>query len=124
MKHNTPPADKPKFKDIDHDNLQALLDAAVPPRTTGGTTVRSRRSKERVSGVKFNDGRRLRSTGRDKQYNTNVTPDLFERVADMLDRFDLTKAEFTELALKAGIALLKSGGVEALQGAGGNSDDE
>lgn len=111
---------KPRMKQIDHDDLQALFDAA-PARKTSGATVRSRRAREKPS-IKSTDGRRLRSKGRDKQFNTNVTPDLFERMGDACERFDLTKAEFTELAFNAAIAMLKSGGVEALQGAGGAED--
>jgi hypothetical protein len=111
-----------RIKDIPHDDLQALFDNAAP-RTAGGTTVRSRRSKERRR-FKSNDGRRMRSKGRDKQYRTDVTTDLSERVDDMLDRYDLTKADFTEMALEAAIVLLKSGGIEALQQQAEGSDDK
>jgi hypothetical protein len=103
---------KPKIKSIDHSDLQALFDAA--PRTTGGGTVRGRKKGERPPPVKSTDGRRLRTKGRDKQFNTNVTPDLFDRMSDACERFDLTKAEFTELAFNAAIAALKAGGVAAL----------
>ena len=118
MKNTSQSAAQPKIKQIDHDDLQALYDSASPPRATGGTTMRSRKAKERP-GVKSTDGRRRRSKGRDRQFNTNLTPDMFERMADMCERFDLTKAEFTELAFKAAMALLKLGGVSAQQGAGG-----
>jgi hypothetical protein len=123
MRNNSQSVAQPKIKQIDHDDLQALYDSASPPRATGGTTVRSRKAKER-SGVKSTDGRRHKTKGRDKQFNTNLTPDMFERMADMCERFDLTKAEFTELAFRAAMTLLKSGGLGALQDAGGEGDAE
>ena len=97
----------PKIKPIDHGDLRALLEQA--PRQTGGTTVRSRRSRERTP-VKSTDGRRRKSTGRDKQFNTNITPELFECVTDACERFDLTKAEFTERAFLLFIETLRGKG--------------
>ena len=104
----------PKIKPLDHGDLRALLDQA--PRQTSGTTVRSRRSRERTP-LKSTDGRRRKSTGRDKQFNVNVTPDLFEVVTDMCERHDLTKSEFTERAFRAFIETLRAG-----KGNGGASD--
>jgi hypothetical protein len=85
----------PKIKPIDHGDLQALLQHA--PRHTQGTTVRSRRARERPP-VKSSDGRKRRTTNRTKQLNTNVTEEIFEMVSDLCERHDLTKAEFTERA--------------------------
>jgi hypothetical protein len=97
----------PKIKPLDHGDLAALLHQA-PGRQTSGTTVRSRRSRERAP-LKSTDGRRRKSTGRDKQFNVNVTPDLFEMVTDMCERHDLTKAEFTERAFLQFIETLRGG---------------
>lgn len=108
---------QPKIKPIRHDQLTALLDAG--PRRTEGTTVQSRKRKEKAPLVKASDGRRLKSKGRDKQFNTNVTPDLNDNVADFCDRFGITKADFTEFAFRAAIALLQSSGVEGLKAAAG-----
>ena len=94
----------PKIKPIDHGDLRALLEQA--PRQTTGTTVRSRRSRERAP-LKSTDGRRRKSTNRDRQFNTNVTSDLFEMVTDACERHDLTKAEFVERAFLQFIDTLK-----------------
>jgi hypothetical protein len=96
----------PKIKPLDHGDLRALLSQA--PRQTSGTTVRSRRSRERAP-VKSTHGRRRRSTGRDKQFNVNVTPELFETVTDMCERHDLTKSEFTERAFMQFVETLRAG---------------
>lgn len=96
-----------RIKPIDHGDLRALLEQA--PRQTAGTTVRSRRSRER-SPLKSTDGRRRKSTNRDRQFNTNVTSDLFEMVADACERHDLTKAEFVERAFLQFIETLRAKG--------------
>jgi hypothetical protein len=96
----------PKIKPIDHGDLRALLDQA--PRQTSGTTVRSRRSRERAP-LKSTDGRRRKSTNRDRQFNVNVTSDLFETVSDLCERHDLTKAEWTERAFLLFAETLKGG---------------
>jgi hypothetical protein len=96
----------PKIKPIDHGDLRALLEQA--PRETPGTTVRSRRSRERMP-VKSTDGRRRKVTNRDRQFNTNITSDLFETVSDLCERHDLTKAEFTERAFLLFAVTLKGG---------------
>jgi hypothetical protein len=85
----------PKIKPLGHGDLRALLNQA--PRQTSGTTVRSRRSRVRAP-LKSTDGRRRKTTNRDRQFNTNLTSELFEMVADACERHDLTKAEFVERA--------------------------
>jgi len=97
----------PKIKPIDHGDLRALLEQA--PRQTAGATVRSRRSRERTP-VKSTDGRRRKSTNRDRQFNTNVTSEVFEMVADACERHDLTKAEFVERAFLQFIETLRGKG--------------
>ena len=77
--------------------------------------MRSRRSRERAP-VKSTDGRRRRSTGRDKQYNVNMTSDLFELVADMCERHDLTKSEFTERAFMQFIETLRGDKADGVAG--------
>jgi hypothetical protein len=97
----------PRIKALDHGDLRALLEQA--PRQTSGTTVRSRRRAERAP-LKSTDRRRKSERARrDKQFNTNVTTDLFETVADVCERHDLTKAEFTERAFLAYIEKLRGG---------------
>ena len=96
----------PKIKPLDHGDLRALLSQA--PRQTSGATVRSRRAQERAP-VKSTDGRRRKSTGRDKQFNVNVTRELFETVSDMCERHDLTKSEFTERAFMQFVETLRGG---------------
>jgi hypothetical protein len=96
----------PKIKPIDHGDLRALLDQA--PRQTSGATVRSRRARERTP-LKSTDGRRRKVTNRDRQFNTNITSDLFETVSDLCERHDLTKAEFTERAFLLFAESLKGG---------------
>jgi hypothetical protein len=83
-----------------------LLEQA--PRETSGTTVRSRRSRERTP-LKSTDGRRRKVTNRDRQFNTNMTSDLFETVSDLCERYDLTKAEFTQRAFLLFAESLKGG---------------
>jgi hypothetical protein len=96
----------PKIKPLNHGDLSALLNQA-PGRQTSGSTVRSRRSRERAP-LKPTD-RRRKSSGRDKQFNVNVTPDLFEMVTDMCDRHGLTKPAFTERAFLLFIDTLRKG---------------
>jgi hypothetical protein len=97
----------PKIKPLDHGDLRALLDQA--PRQTSGTTVRSRRSREKAP-VKSSDGRRRKTTNRTRQFNTNITDDLFEMVHDLCEREGLTKAEFTERAFMKFAESLKGSG--------------
>jgi hypothetical protein len=105
---------QPKIKPvIDHGDLQALWHQA--PRHTGGTTVRSRRTRERGA-IKSTDGRRRRSTNRDRQFNTNVTDEIFDMVSDLCERFDLTKAEFVERAFTRFAEALKSGKADEVDG--------
>jgi hypothetical protein len=101
----------PKIKPLDHGDLAALLNQA--PRQASGTTVRSRRSRERAP-LSSTDGRRRRTTGRDKQFNVKVRPDIFEIVADMCERHDLTKSEFTERAFLQFIETLRGGKGDAV----------
>jgi hypothetical protein len=96
----------PKIKPLDHGDLRALLNQA--PRQTAGTTVRSRRSRERAP-LKSNDGRRRKTTNRTKQFNVGVTEEMFEMVSDLCERHDLTKAEFTERAFLLFAETLKGG---------------
>jgi hypothetical protein len=95
-----------RIKPLNHGDLTALLNQA--PRQASGTTVRSRRSRERAP-LRSTDGRRRRSTGRDKQFNVKVRPDIFEIVADMCERYDLTKSEFTERAFLRFVDTLREG---------------
>lgn len=95
-----------KIRPLDHGDLRALVDQA--PRQTSGTTVRSRRSRERTP-IKSTDGRRRKSTNRDRQFNTNVTEEVFQMVSDLCDRFDLTKTEFVERAFLQFAEALKAG---------------
>jgi hypothetical protein len=94
----------PKIKPIDHGDLRALLEQA--PRQAAGTTVRSRRARERPP-VKSTDGRRRRSTGRTKQFNVGITEEVFEMIADTCQRYDLTNREFAERAFLHFIEALK-----------------
>jgi hypothetical protein len=94
----------PRIKPIDHGDLQALLQQA--PRHTQGTTVRSRRARERAP-VKSSDGRRRKVTGRTKQFNVGVTEEVFELVADACARHDLTHREFAERAFLQFIETLR-----------------
>jgi hypothetical protein len=95
---------QPKIK-LNHVDLRALLQQA--PRQTSGTTVRSRRSRERAP-LKPTD-RRRKSSGRDTQFNVNMERALFETVTDMCDRHGLTKPEFTERAFLLFIKTLQGG---------------
>jgi hypothetical protein len=91
---------------VNHNDLMALYDAH--PRKTGGTTVRSRRAGEKRP-LSSTDGRRQRPKKRDKQFNTNVTQEVWDLVEDLIERHDLTKAEFTERAFLHFAEALKAG---------------
>lgn len=87
-----------------HTNLASILDGVMAHqdgepsseerRTTGG---RRRKEKKRLSKT---DGRVRRGLGRNRQWNTNVTQELIDMAEDECDRFDLTKAEWTERAFR------------------------
>jgi hypothetical protein len=96
-----------RVKITNHNDLNDLYDAHTP-RKTGGTTVRSRRAKEKRP-LSSTDGRVQRTTRRDKQFNTNVTQEVFDLVDDLCQRFDLTKAAFTERAFLHFAEALKAG---------------
>jgi hypothetical protein len=101
----TEPAVRVRVKVTDHNDLTALHQT---PRKTGGTTVRSRRTKEKRP-LSSTDGRLTRTTRRDKQFNMMVTQEVFDLVEDMCLRFDLTKTTYTERALLHFAEVLKAG---------------
>jgi hypothetical protein len=98
-----------KIKAADHATLTALYDAA-PPRETPGVTVGQRKAMAR-KGIRSTDRRGKKTGARRRQYNTNVTDEIWELVDELLDEFDLTKAEFTERAIRRYAAALKAGDV-------------
>jgi hypothetical protein len=73
-----------------------------------GSTVRAREqaAKRPARGT----DRRFKADRRDRQYNTNVTTEIFDLVASLMDEFDLTKAELTERAIRLYSEHLRSGG--------------
>lgn len=89
-----------------HTTFMGLYEGAEQ-RQTRGSTVRDRRKRERPP-ISSTDGRRRRGLGRDMQFNTNVTPDLFDSISDACARFDLTKAEFMERSARAYIDQLEA----------------
>lgn len=97
--------DEAKVK-VNHNDLAALFAGA--PRKAAGRTSSDRRAAERKK-ISSTDGRVLRRMGRDRQYNTRVTDEVADLVEELCDRFDLTKAELTERAIKAYAEHLKSG---------------
>ena len=102
----------PKFNVSQHD-LQALY--AHGPRKSEGSTVSSRRKRERTP-ISSSDGRRRKTTGRNRQFNVVASQDLIDLVADTCERHDLTKAEFIERAVRAYVEALKRGGADAARG--------
>lgn len=88
-----------------HDDMEALVDVK---RVSLGGTVQSRHEAARKP-IKASD-RRFKLDKRDKQYNTNVTSELFDEVAAAMEAHDLTKAELTERALRMYLDHLASGG--------------
>jgi hypothetical protein len=97
-----------KIKRPENELLMELYDHG--PRETGGATVRQRRSAAGKKPVKSTD-RRRRGDARSKQYNTNVTQELWDVVERLLSVHDLTKAEFTERAIRHYAEHLKKFGV-------------
>ena len=73
--------------------------------TTGG---RRRKEKKRLSST---DGRVRRGLGRDRQWNVGATQDLLDYGEDLCERFDLTKAELTERAIRQYGKALEDGDV-------------
>jgi hypothetical protein len=99
-----------KIKEPDHEMLTALYEHGE--RQTPGTTVRQRRGAAGKKPVRSTDRRYKRGAARSKQYATNVTQEIFDLVDDLLDKHDLTKAEFTERAILYYAAALKAGTVD------------
>ena len=64
-----------------------------------GATVKARRQAAGKKPVRGTDRRFKHAAARSKQYNTNVTEEIHELVARLMDQHDLTKAEFTERAI-------------------------
>ncbi len=87
-----------KVKRPDHDDLASLHEHG--PRETHGGTVHQRRGAAGRKPVRGTDRRKKSSGKREKQYNTNVTKEVWDLVARLLNIHDLTKAEFTERAIR------------------------
>ena len=96
-----------EVKVISHGSLDGLYEAA-PRKSAAQTSVR-RGAKEKRK-LSSTDGRVLRRMNRDRQYNTRITEELADLVEEMCDRYDLTKAELTERALRHYADYRKQGG--------------
>jgi len=103
-----------------HADLSALLgDAAADdrpqtpaaPGLTGRRSTGGRRRKEKKQ-LSSTDGRRLRGMGRGRQWPAKVTQELWDMADDACERFDLTKAELTERAVRYYIGALERGDAE------------
>lgn len=92
-----------------HDDLADLYEQKST-RSTAGTTVKSRRDLAGKKPPKGTDRRFKHGEARSRQYNTNVTQEIHDLVADLLDEFDLTKAEFTERAIRLYAESLRKNG--------------
>ena len=90
-------------------DLMALYgeDDAQP---VAGSTVKARKAAAGKKPVRGTDRRFKHGAARNKQYNTNVTEEIFDLVARLMDQHDLTKAEFTERAIRHYAEHLKKGG--------------
>ena len=98
-----------------HADLTALI-GGEPPEDTGGAAVAGRRTtggrrRKEKKPLSSTDGRRLRGLGRDRQWPAKVTQDLWDAADDACARFDLTKAELTERAMRFYIQALEDGSV-------------
>ena len=103
-----PATKKPRvLLNYDHDNLAATLGAAAP-RQTKGTRVNDRRAKEKQP-ISTSDRRRNDGAKRSIQYNTNVSEEVDGIWRDACSLHDLTKAEFTERAIRMYAAELAKG---------------
>lgn len=103
--------DKPGAVTGKHGRLDAVLErfhssADDTRHTTGG---RRRKEKKRLSST---DGRSRRGLGRERQWPAKVTQDLWDAADDACDRFDLTKAELTDRAIRSYIRQLEEGTAE------------
>ena len=99
-----------------HADLTALLDGEPPvEQPTGGVAARrttgGRRRKEKKP-LSHTDGRRLRGLGRERQWPAKVTQALWDMADNACERFDLTKAELTDRAIRFYVAALERGEVE------------
>ena len=95
-----------------HADLTALLGDEPQPSTGGAQPARrttgGRRRKEKKP-LSHTDGRRLRGLGRERQWPAKVTQELWDMADDACERFDLTKAELTDRAIRHYIGALERG---------------
>jgi hypothetical protein len=98
-----------KIKPPDHNALTALYEQGS--RDTPGTTVKQRRGAAGKKPVRSTDRRYKGLAARNRQYNTNMTQELFDQVDVALNKYDLTKAEFTERAIVYYLEALRTGKV-------------
>ncbi len=94
-----------------HADLVGLLGEAPESEGGGRRTTGGRRRKEKKP-LSRTDGRRLRGLGRVRQWPAKVSQDVWDIGDDACERFDLTKAELTERAIRFYVQSLEDGLVE------------
>ena len=91
----------------------ALADAFGEPEVVALVDKEKRRKREKKMALSPDDGRRKRATGRTKQFNCKMKPDLHRRIVQASRTQGLSITVLVERALQAYLAELERGGKNA-----------
>ena len=97
------------FDDID----AALADAFGNPEVTELADQGKRRKRKKRMALSPDDGRRKRATGRTKQFNCKMKPDLHRQLVQASRKHGISITVITERAILALLAELERGGKHA-----------
>jgi predicted HicB family RNase H-like nuclease len=97
------------FDDID----AALANAFGEPEVAALVDKDKRRKREKRMALSPDDGRRKRATGRTKQFNCKMKPDLHKRIVQASRKYDISITVMVERAMQAIIGELERGGKNA-----------
>ena len=98
-----------EFDDID----AALANAFGEPEIVALVDKNKRQKREKRMGLSPDDGRRKRATGRTKQFNCKMKPELHRQLVQASRRHGISITVLTERAIAALIAELDRGGKRA-----------
>ncbi len=97
--------------DIEEDML-AAFDAAFgrQPELKAAGTPQKRRAAEKRIGLRHDDGRRKRATGRTAQFNLKIKPEAKASAIEAAKKYDVLIAELAERGFELAIAELAAKG--------------
>lgn len=96
------------------DDIDAALASAFGEREVADLADQGkRRKREKRMGLSPDDGRRKRATGRTKQFNCKMKPELHRQIVQASRKHGISITVMVERAMQAVIAELERGGKHA-----------